>query len=72
MEKYMRTTIDIDDSLIGEVIKASGAKTKKGAVVVALQEYIKAKKREHLKKLIGSYDDFVLSIKDLEKMRREE
>ncbi|MBI1819410.1 MAG: type II toxin-antitoxin system VapB family antitoxin [Nitrospirae bacterium] len=68
----MRTTIDINDKLIDEVIKASGAKSKKGAVVIALQEYIKAKKREELKNLIGSYDEFGLSLKDLEKIRREE
>ncbi|MBI1821840.1 MAG: type II toxin-antitoxin system VapB family antitoxin [Nitrospirae bacterium] len=67
----MRTTMDIDDMLISEVIKVSGARTKKGAVVIALQEYIKAKKREELKKIIGSYDEFGLSLNDLEKMRRE-
>ena len=67
----MRTTFDIDDNLLKEIMKKSGAKTKKGAIVIALKEYLRVKRREELKSMIGNYDDFDLSLKDLEKMRRD-
>ncbi len=67
----MRSTFDLDSDLLKEVMKKSGAKTKKGAIVIALTEYLKAKRREELKEMIGNYDGFGLSLKDLEKMRRD-
>lgn len=69
--KIMRTTIDINNDLIFEVMKISGAKTKKGAILVALKEYLRYKKIEELKSLIGNYDSFDLDLQDLEKMRDE-
>jgi len=67
----MRTTFEINEELIREVMKASKAKTKKGAIVIALKEYLKARRRQELKDMIGNYDEFDLSLEDLEKMRRE-
>lgn len=67
----MRTTFDISQELINEVMKASKAKSKKGAIVIALKEYLRTKQRQELKKMIGAYDKFGLSLKELEKMRRE-
>jgi len=67
----MRTTFDIDEALIREVIKVSQAKTKKGAIVIALKEYLRAKRRQELREMIGAYDEFGLTLEELEKMRRE-
>jgi Arc/MetJ family transcription regulator len=67
----MRTTIDINGDLISEVMKISGIKTKKKAVLVALKEYLRYKKIEELKSLIGNYDSFDLNLDDLKKMRDE-
>lgn len=67
----MRTTIDINDDLLSEVMEKSKAKTKKNAIVIALKDYLLLKKREELKGLVGSYDKFGLSQKDLKKMRDE-
>ena len=67
----MRTTIDIDEGLIRKVMKISGARTKKAAIVTAMKEYLKTRKRKELKGMIGNYDEFDLSLKDLEKMRNE-
>ncbi|HLG29751.1 MAG TPA: type II toxin-antitoxin system VapB family antitoxin [Candidatus Brocadiales bacterium] len=67
----MRTTLEIDEELVKEAMKASKAKTKKGAIVIALKEYLGAKRREELKGMIGNYDEFDLSLEKLEKMRRE-
>jgi len=41
----MRTNIEIDDALIGEVMKVANVKTKKEAVHLALQEFLKVKKK---------------------------
>lgn len=67
----MRTTIDIDNDLVKEVMEKSGAKSKKNAIVTAMKDYLRLKRREELKNLIGSYDEFNLDLKDLRKMRNE-
>ena len=67
----MRTTIDIDDEILKEVMEKSGAKSKKNAIVTAMKDYLRLKRREELKNLIGSYDKFNLDLKDLRKMRNE-
>ena len=67
----MRTTIDIDDELLKEVMEKSGTKSKKNAIVTAMKDYLRLKRREELKNLIGNYDKFNLDLKDLRKMRNE-
>jgi Arc/MetJ family transcription regulator len=65
----MKTTIDIDDGMLRKVMEASKSKTKKDAIVIALKEYLRLKKRQELKNLIGNYADFDLTHDDLRKMR---
>lgn len=67
----MKTTLDIDDDILKKVMDISKSKTKKGAIVTALNEYLRLKKREELKDLIGNYKDFDLTLDDLKKMRHE-
>ncbi|MDN3515453.1 MAG: type II toxin-antitoxin system VapB family antitoxin [Candidatus Brocadia sp.] len=67
----MRTTIDIDDELLKEVMEKSGAKSKRNAIVTAMKDYLRLKRREELKNLIGNFDEFNLDLKDLRKMRNE-
>lgn len=67
----MRTTFDIDETLIGEVMKVAQAKTKKGAIVIALKEYLRAKRRQELANMIGTYVEFDLTLDRLEQMRRD-
>ena len=62
----MRTNIDIDDQVLGQFMKLSGARTKKGAVNDALRQALrKARARRALKKLEGIGWDG-----DLEAMRQ--
>jgi Arc/MetJ family transcription regulator len=49
----MRTNIDIDDKLMKKAIRASGEKTKKGAVVAALQLLVNLKEQEKVRDLWG-------------------
>ena len=67
----MRTTIDIENGLIHEVMKKAGVRTKKDAVTTALRDYLRYKKIEELKGLIGNYEAFDLTLDDLKKMRNE-
>ena len=67
----MRTTIDINENLINEVMKKAGAKTKKEAIVTAMKDYLRFKKIEELRELVGNYDTFNLTLSDLKKMRDE-
>lgn len=52
-------------------MKKAGVKTKKDAIVTALRDYLRYKKIEELKGLIGNYEDFDLTLDDLKKMRNE-
>ena len=67
----MRKTVDVDEQLLEEVMLTTGARTKKKAIELALQELLRAKRREELASLVGHYDDFSLDLEELGKMRRE-
>lgn len=49
----MRTNIEIDDKLMEEAFSLSTVRTKKELVHLALQEFIKAKKKKDLLELSG-------------------
>ncbi|MFN3477008.1 MAG: type II toxin-antitoxin system VapB family antitoxin [Candidatus Methylomirabilales bacterium] len=49
----MRTTLTLDDKLIQELMKLTGAKTKTEAIHLAISEFIRRKKLEGLKALSG-------------------
>ena len=66
----MRTTLDIDAELIEKVVKTTGARSKKKAIEIAMKEFLRAKRRKELSDLIGNYEEFELTLKDLEKMRK--
>jgi Arc/MetJ family transcription regulator len=66
----MKTIVDLDEDTLREVMEVSKSKTKKGAIVTALNEYLRLKKRQELKSMIGNYREFDLTRDDLRKMRR--
>jgi Arc/MetJ family transcription regulator len=49
----MRTNIDLDDQLMEEAFRLSNVRTKKELVNLALQEFIKSKKKKDLLELSG-------------------
>ena len=67
----MRTLIDIRDDLIMDLLKETKAKTKKAAIITAIETYLNLKRREKLISLAGSYD-FGYTLEELEKMRADE
>jgi len=49
----VRTTIDIDDTLMGEALRASGAKTKRALIEDALRLLVRLKDHEEILRLAG-------------------
>ncbi len=52
----MRTTVTLDENLIGELLNLTHAKTKTGAVALAVKEYIRRAKLKKLAGLLGTVD----------------
>jgi len=50
----MRTTLDIPESLIEEARQLLGFKSKTDTVVLSLQEMVRRRRIEELKKMMGS------------------
>ena len=67
----MRTTLDIDAELIDKVVKMTGAPSKKKAIETAMKEFLRTKRRKELSDLIGNYEEFGVTLKDLKKMRND-
>jgi len=64
----MRTTIDIDDTLLKQALERASGKTKKAVVEEALREYVNAKRRLELIAMIGT-DVVDLTPEELRQMR---
>ncbi len=66
----MKTTIDIPDKLLREAIKHTGAKTKRDAVVTAVEEFNRRRRLEEMsERLHGACPGF-MSQEDLRQMRK--
>jgi Arc/MetJ family transcription regulator len=65
----MKTTIDIPDETMEEALKFTGAKTKREAVVTALERFNRLKRLERLNARVrGRFRDFMTQA-DLRAMR---
>ena len=67
----MRTTLNIDEDVIGKVVKATGEKSKSKAVNKALKEYLKRKAIDELRAMSGKID-IEDNWRELEKLEIEE
>jgi len=65
-----KTTVIIDDELLDEAMRATGAKSKKEAITTGLQELIRKKNLEAFRRELGTFD-LALSLDELEKLRDE-
>jgi hypothetical protein len=52
----MRTTLTLDDNLVTAVMKVTSAKTKTRAVTIALEQFVRRKKIDALRSLLGTFD----------------
>ena len=67
----MRTTLDIDARLVEKVVKTTVAPSKKKAIEIAMKEFLRAKRRKELSDLIGNYEEFGVTLRELKKMRKD-
>jgi len=65
-ERVTRTTLQIDDTLLDEAMRLSGARTKTDAINRALAEFVRRQERELLRQELGSFDIDL----DLDELRR--
>jgi len=66
----MRTTLDVDDTVLNEAMRHADGLSKKALVERALQEYVNARRRESLIEAIEKGDPGIdLTIEELRKMR---
>lgn len=68
----MRTSITLDEELVAEVMKVTPAKTKTRSVTIALKEYVKRKRIEKLRSLLGNVDIDEESARTLREMEIRE
>ena len=64
----MRTTLNIKDDVLRQVVKLTHATTKSRAVAAALEEYLRSRKQQEIKKLSGKIKIHL----DWKKMEEEE
>lgn len=55
----MKTTVDIPKKELDEVLRHTGAKTKKEAIVTAIVDFNRRKRLERLVEQFGTFDDFM-------------
>lgn len=65
-----KTTVIIDDELLDEAMKVTGAKTKRQVIATGLRELIHKRNLEAFRQELGTFD-LSLSIEELQKLRNE-
>lgn len=54
-ERGMRTTVDLDNTIVTEAMEATGIATKRGVIQLALEELVKRRKQRSLVDLRGAF-----------------
>lgn len=67
----MKTTLDIPSALMSEAMRLAGTKTKRAAVLAALDDFAKRGRMRELAMRLGDSDTF-MSAEDLESLRLQE
>ena len=67
----MRTTLEVDEKLLKDVLALTGEKSKGKALNRALREFVRRKRIEEMKALAGSID-LVDNLKELEELELRE
>ena len=52
----MRTTVDIEEGLLEELVKLTGEKSKNKALNKAIEEYVRRRRIEELRAMLGTID----------------
>lgn len=65
----MKTSVDIPEEILKNVLLYSNKKTQKEAINTAMEEYIRIRKMRKLTEKLGTFDSFMTQA-DLNKMRK--
>lgn len=68
--RSMKTTVDIPDKVLREVIRNTGAKTKREAILTAIEEFNQRRRLAKLAARFGSFDGFI-SNEELARLRED-
>ncbi|MBT3271981.1 MAG: type II toxin-antitoxin system VapB family antitoxin [Spirochaetales bacterium] len=55
----MKTTVDIPDNILQDLIENTAARTKKEAIITAIEDYNRRKKIAQLSNVIGTFEQFI-------------
>ncbi|NOY64006.1 MAG: type II toxin-antitoxin system VapB family antitoxin [Nitrospirae bacterium] len=66
----MKTTVDIPEKELKELMRLSKAKTKKEAILKAIYEYNRRHRLERLAGMLGTFRD-IISQEELERIRED-
>ena len=64
----MKTSIDIPEEELNQLLKFTGAATKKEAVVHAVQDFNRRQRLSKLADMLGTFEDF-MDVEELSAMR---
>jgi Arc/MetJ family transcription regulator len=67
----MKTTLDIPSALLNEAMRLAGAKTKRAAVLAALDDFSKRGRMREMAMRLGNSETFMTAV-DLETLRLQE
>ena len=67
----MKTTVDIPEKALQEAMAHAGAKTKREAVVTAIEEYNRRRRLARLAQDLGTFQGF-MSQQELDELRSED
>jgi Arc/MetJ family transcription regulator len=67
----MKTTINIPDDELRQVMEHTGSKTKRDAVVIAIRDYNRRQRLKRLTEVLGTFENFMTQ-GDLHIMREDE
>jgi Arc/MetJ family transcription regulator len=66
----MKTTIDIPEKALREVMRNTGAATKREAVVTAIDDYNRRKRLAAIARTFGTFKEFMTQ-EELQELRRQ-
>jgi hypothetical protein len=66
----MKTTIDIPESDLEEALRHTGARTKRDAVVTAIEEFNRKRRLEKIAARLGTFEN-VMTAAELVRLRRD-
>ncbi len=65
-----KTTVIIDDELLSEALKVTGAKSKRQVIIAGLKELIRKKNLEAFRRELGTFD-LAISLEEVKRQRNE-